>query len=448
MNEPGTEGVDHSRAVDGRAVGRKRFLGIAGVVGTAAVAGAVGSSFGGQQKAVAENPTQARLVQPGANGTDDGAAIQAAIRSLPSAGGLITLAPGSFTIRTPVVLPSGVALRGASAVSTILLAGDDILDAAVTARSANVVSDLTIAAFGPGSPTYSHIVVEGNECVIERCAFVGYRIGVVVGSATHPVVGTIVTECVFRSPSTADGAGAIDVRGFANAIVAKTIVTAPKGRAVQPSFGIRVGRGDTMLISDTNVTSHGIALDVAPPAGRECSALQVANSLFDSAGADSAGVSPSARVVPEGRVYNTVFANCWFGLASGSGIELGAVHDGVVAGLALTGCQFVGNQGDGLLVGSDQVTGWSVSGGTASGNGGAAIRVAAGSSGFAITGLVATGRSDGHAAAAGRGPNSRGIVISETADEFVVSGCLLTGNRGPGLQVTPGPARALSGNLA
>lgn len=416
-----------------RRFGRKGFIGIAGVMGAAAVAGVVAGAPSPPAPASAEDEPQAIVVRPGQSGDDDAVAIRAAVRSLPSGGGLVALAPGHFHLRTPVDLGDGVALRGASTASTVLVVPSEATADTLRLRAASTLSDLTITVVGAARTRGAHVAVTGNESSVQRCTFTGYHLGVVIGSTDDPVVGTLITDSVFRSASTSAGSGAIDARGFANAVVAGTMITGLKGAGQQPDFGIRIGRGDTLLISDTNVTSHGIALDVAPPAGEECTALQAVNSLFDSAGLGTDRTLPSARIVPVGRVYNTLFSNCWFGLATGSGCVLGASASGEVVGVSFTGCQFVGNIRDGLTIASPAVTSWTVTGGSASGNRGAGIRVATTAAGFTISGFAAGGPGGANALNARRGPNGNGIVIADGSDRYVVSGCQLTGNDGPGL---------------
>lgn len=351
--------------------------------------------------------------------TDSTAAIQAAINA---AGRYVYIPNGLYNV-TSLTLPDGVALVGETSYNTVLLSTSTTATTIVTGIS-NELHNLKIACLLTRTTGF-YVDVQGNGFLAENCEFDNYYIGISVGTAGDPViVNARVLNCTFRTTNTTLGGGAIQYLNFSNGQVANCVITGTTISTTQPTFGIRFQNGDTAFVTDCNVTVHGKALLVDPPALLNCYALTVTSCIFDSAHQISGGSTVScADIGFFGNVFNTRFTNCWFGLATTkSGCILNTQGSGLVDGITFTGCEFTDNGESGLVAVGPNVKNWVVTGGHSSGNSAAGIRCAAGTTDFVITGHRA-------GSIAARGPNNIGISLDNAAESnFNISGNNLLGN--------------------
>ncbi|QHC65681.1 hypothetical protein GSU68_03185 [Rathayibacter sp. VKM Ac-2759] len=399
-----------------------------------------------------ESASFVRLLRPSDSGgvVDDALEIRAAFEAL-AEGGLLVLGPGHFRIASRLDVPTGVVLRGSATAATVLHIDDRVRGDAVTLAHAAGISDLTLSPVGSSREAGALIGIDGNECVVERCTLVGYFVGIRVGTRAVRAVSTSLSGLSFRSPHTGSASGAIDLVNFASTVITGCVMSSISQLSRQCLFGIRVGTGDTAMVSDTNITSHGAALLIATEADESCWAFQATNCLFDSAG----GVvgdrnASSAEITPKGEVRATMFANCWFGLSeAGHGLRVAADarENAIVEGLSLSNCHFLRNGRSGLSVSGSGITNWSVTGGYSVENEESGIEAVEGTSSFAIT---------GHSAGRGRLPstpdvrrmNEFGIRIGEGCDDYLVTGCRLSGNERAALVDEANAAgRLVEGNL-
>lgn len=357
----------------------------------------------------------------GDSSTDDTAAIQAA---LSSGAGTVLLNPGTYKISS-VSVPAGVTLAGAGAYQSVLQT-NSATATAVFMNTSSVIRELKVLT--SVTKTAGFLAdVQGNGAVIDNCEFSGYYIAVNVGTAgsTMPV-GTLISDCEFRTPAVSSGSGAIQFINFSNANVRNCIITGAAG--TQADFGIKFRNGDTGFLVNTNITLHGKALLIDTLVSTNVYALTIDSCVFDSAGTiTGGGTVSSAEIIPAGGVYNTRFANCWFGLsASKMGCYMAPSGAGVVDGITFTGCEFTKNGDCGLQAVGAGVKNWIVSGGHAGGNTNAGVRVNAATN-FTISGMMCGSIS-------GRGPNNNGIVIDAAAsDNYLITGNNVVGNTTAGI---------------
>lgn len=359
--------------------------------------------------------------------TDSTAAIQAALNSF-VAGGVCFFPPGVYKVSS-LSVPQGVILRGSGPFATALKTSS----ASATLLTMGLTSGVTEIQLGASvSRTTGYFIdTQSNSTLIQRVEMTGHYIGIHIGTLGGAQPSDVqILDCSFFNPAIVLGGGGILAENFSNLVIDGVVMTGPAS-GTQPDFGIRPQNGDTAFLSNTNVTAHGVALQIDPGAGYNCFALSAVNCAFDSGGTNSGGTVSSAEIIPAGGVYNTKFSNCWFGLsAAHSGCSISPSGSGVVDGISFAGCDFPHNGDCGLLVvnsGSAVVKNWVVTGGGSGGNTNAGIRAAGGTSYFTITGHAAGNYS-------GRGNNNDGIVVDAAGSDFYfITGNNVQGNTTAGI---------------
>lgn len=297
----------------------------------------------------------------GDNTTDDTAAIQAAANFLSVGGGKIFFPPGVYRY-TSFTLPAGVSIEGAGSYCTALMSTNLSADPTIIMANDNFIRDVqfnSTTALTAGRTVW----MQGNNCTIENFEAYNYFLFCdVQGSAGGIVVFPKLINGNISQPAVGAGSGIVSFTNYANALVDGLSVTGTAS-GTQPNFGIRLVNGDTCLISNTNITRHGNNLVCAPGAGQHVFATQASNSLFDSSNALGNFVFSSV-----GNVYDALFSNCWFGLATGAS-DYGAniAPSDNCDGIVFSGCSFPNNAVAGLAATGAKVKNLKVTGGYASG---------------------------------------------------------------------------------
>jgi hypothetical protein len=349
--------------------------------------------------------------------TDDTVAIQSAINSAGTAGGIMFFPPGTY-LYSALTVNADVSLLGSGAgASTLLCSGTGT----ITIYGASFVKDLQFAS--PSARTAgSTLSLQGNDIQIQNCTAKNYFLFATVGTfSSVQAIGARFLDIDMFSPATGAGSGGILFLNYSTGVVQDCIITGTI-TGNQPDFGIRADNGDTLLLSNCNITRHGSAFLSITPAGQNIYATMAVNCLFDSGGTTSSGASSSCTIEPFGNVEDVQFSNCWFGLSIGeSGCILSSANGGTVVGVDFAGCKFVGNAIDGLTCTGSGVSNITVSGGDAGGNANAGLNFENGATSFTVTGVRA-GNTDT------RGANGTGILTSGGGNNYLIVGNNLHGN--------------------
>lgn len=353
---------------------------------------------------------------------DSTAVIQGAINSLPF-GGEVILPDGVFNYSS-LSVGDGVTLRGRGEYATVLRCTS--ATGKITADTSSAIVGVKFNSSVTRALGHEFITFASNGVSVKDCAFQDYTLAIRVGDlGGTPVVRPIIDNCNFFNPVVGVGSGAIALDNYINAIVKDCTGAGAALPAQQPDFGVRIWNGDTCFLVNNNFTLHGESLLMNVPAGYNSFATQCVNCCWDSAGTISGGTSASsAAIVPAGNVYDTLFANTWFGLSAGaSGLFVQGQGAGKVEGLSFVGCEFPDSADAGLIVVGSAVKNWSVTGGWSAGNTNYGIRAALGTSYFSITGHTAGN-------VAPRGPNGIGIQVDggSASDYYQITGNNLYGN--------------------
>ncbi|WP_155753985.1 hypothetical protein [Burkholderia vietnamiensis] len=367
-------------------------------------------------------PTDSSFAATGSGTADDTAALNAWLASLAAAG--ITAAclkPGTYKYNpASLIIPAGVHVYGpARGRAVLLLAGDGD---GITIQADARLSDVYLSATAPRA-SGSMIVLAGNGAQLDNFEMDSYFVGVkAYGASTSSLlVAPAVRHGLLRTPSTTAGGGAFDVNNYSSGDFSHLVVTG-SGTGAQPSFGLRIGHGDTFLLTSVNITQHGTALLSAPTSGQTCFSLLATTCLFDN-NHNSSGHSAALTPQSGGAVKNARFVNSWFGYsASASGCFMQGAGTGIVDGVEFNGCDFFNCGDSGLRVDGANVKNWSVLGGNSAGNTVGGINVSGGSTDFTIMGHTAGNVS-------GRGANAYGIIVQGgSSDHYVITGNRVRGN--------------------
>lgn len=374
--------------------------------------------------------------------SDDYGNLAQALAAVAASAGILWVTPGVKDV-TAITVPAGVTMRGYGPYASVIRT-TSATATVITMQTSAQVRDLKVLSSVTRTGGF-YVDMAGNGNIVENCEFSGHYIAINAGVLNQPlIVGPEVVQCRFSDPAVSAGSGAVQFINFSNAIMRSCIITGTSIGTTQPDFGVRFQNGDTAFISDTNVTVNGKALLVDPPFNYNIFALEVSNSIFDSAGTITGGTTvSSAELIPGGGIFNAKFSNCWFGLsANKSGCFVQPTGLGTVDGLDFTGCDFVDNGDCGLLCSGTSVLNWTVTGGSSGGNTDAGIRAADGTLLFTINGHRA-----GNVAL--RGANNYGIKVDAFAsNNYTITGNNLIGNTTAGLlDQGTGTTKQVSGNL-
>jgi hypothetical protein len=377
---------------------------------------------------------------------DDTTAIQAALDAAgtegPFGGGSVYLPVGTYKVSATLTVPQEVTVLGQSYNQTIIKTSS-ATGHVIVLHSACVVRDLLIQA-SVTRTAGSHISIEGSQVVVDHCSFMQYSVAISVGTVGTKAALTIISRCVFREPVVGAGFGGIHLVNFASPSISDVVMTG-NDAGTQTDFGIRIWAGDTAFVGpNVNVVAHGTGL-LIDPIGVSAFAIYVTQAMFDTPGPTTSNGFPSGMDINPGAagfVYDLTCTNTWFGnsrTAHGAAIVSGS---GVVDGVQLTGCEFVGNSYAGVYTNGVDAKNWSVTGGLAAGNGNVAVDAQNSTSRFSITGLRA-GPTGVH------GPNGVGVRVGASAsDYYTITGCNLALNTGSGLSDSgTGAHKVVANNL-
>lgn len=338
----------------------------------------------------------------GTTGTDNNAALQAALNSLPF-GGTLVIDPGlAFLYSGTLNVPAGVTVYGAGAT----LISNNLTSTCITLNATSAVRFLNLTATA-AKTSGATVAMAGNFSLVDQCQFSNYyqAITALGLSSSNLIINPRINGINCFSPSLTVGGSVVFARDYGNLYIEGITASGPLA-GTQPSQGIALANGDTAFISNSNITHHGAALNFVPPVGNNVFATQISNSLFDSAGGNSCCLMSGA-----GGVFDTKFANCWFGLAFAGNSGCLINPTGTVDGVAFTGCEFVANGDSGLRVNGTGAKNIKVNGGWASGNTNG-FNFSGGVSHFSISDVTA-------GPASGRGPNSQfGIIVQAGASDY------------------------------
>ncbi len=244
------------------------------------------------------------------------------------------------TLEAPIVItePGVWRGRGIGSVLTVTYAEGPVFDIqapGVTIEGFDIQS--AVPRTGP------YLDIRHNRVTLRDIFFRGSYVGVNVGSPTcQPAIPRII-DCDFIDPVVAPGAGAISMQNFAGATISRVSICGP-GVGTQPDFGIRATRGDTLIISDSNITKHGFGLLGCPPDGAPLTAISASNTFFDSAGLTASGHYGSAVwLVPYGTIQSVKFTGCWLGLSFSWGLLVSPLGSGGAHQIRLGNCDLPGN---------------------------------------------------------------------------------------------------------
>lgn len=359
------------------------------------------------------------------NGSDETAAIQAALQTAFNSKYMAVGVPFGTCAFSRLTIPEGVSLVGESRLSSCLVKNNATSIGITMSNSStiqNVCMDSSVNQTG-GSYIYS----TSNNVVVDDVYAKRYFIFAQFGSDQVQSVGPRLSNITTDERAVGSGSGFAIFHNYSNAEAFNIVVADPRDGA-QADFGIRLDNGDTAFLNNINITRSGRALFLAPPAQRNLYATYIANSIFDSGFSNTSGeATPSCDLTARGNILETNMANVWCGLSHADGLLIQGIGTGTVDALNITNIHADGNIGNGIHVGG-RVTNLSISNGTAGGNKLNGIFVSGPATHFSIANMKARPVN-------GRGPNSQlGINIAPTASDYYnIIGNDTTGNTRGGL---------------
>jgi hypothetical protein len=434
--------VDGTQAIIGVGGVDQMTVSNAGVVTANSFVGAISAGNISSSTAIATGSTTARTLANrfadvvnvkdfGAVGdgvTDDTAAIQAAIDSLGTIGGIVQVPSGTYKVSSALNISSYINLKGSGAVSSTLLTNSSTNNVIYINGVSNSPGCTIEDLFFNSSVTRisgSYIVSNSsNGTFIKNCKMYSAFDGIsITGTSAQNIK---IEDCQIDNTINYG----INITGFNNtspnttgivvSYIARVLVTG----AASPNncnAGIRItSAGDLSLYGISTIYCKK-GLDLSPIGTNTIQALNVTDSFFDTG--DEFGISLNPASTASIRLAN--FTNVWCASNGMSGATLQGT--GQIITTNWINCTMANNTGQGLWIASTLAKNTSIIGGVFAQNSQNGFGFAAGVSNFKIIGAT-IGRNDSSGIAFG--PNgSYGINLpSGSSDNYIISNNIFTDN--------------------
>ena len=219
--------------------------------------------------------------------------LQGAATALGGAnGGELALVPGTYNIGAGSTfnLPAGVSLKCLGhdypcVLSCAMNAGY----ACVTTNGANTIEGIKFAtaATAPAGHIYMNVVgnaVHLHDNQIDGAYFNGITVGSLGGSILAVDFEADSVSLSNTNTTNLAGSGGIDLDYAGSAYLDHITMTGPSAlhTDIQPAYSLRISNGDTIVVSNSNLTGHGRCLIDTPSMG-SLFAVDFSNVLCDSA---------------------------------------------------------------------------------------------------------------------------------------------------------------------
>ena len=354
----------------------------------------------------------------GNGSTDDTAAIQAAINSLGSAGGVILMGQGSFLISS-VTIPCPLLLigYGANGEGSQIIAKDATSNVLKITNDSVYLRDIIFSASVTRTAgAYVYLDTTSSIITVENCYMSGWYWGVYVNSG-----GTVYLRNLVMRNGVPGAGQAVRIDGGSDLYLDALFVDNPAGS--QPDSGVCVTNCGDLTLMGCQLQHCNFPLSIVPSAGQVATSVYAVRSFFDNAG--NIGV----RMVPlsnTGTIQRVQLVGCWASSAVNNGVQIdNSAHGGGINGVEIIGIEAYANGGSGLTVnvsgtGSGQID---VLGGKFAQNGNDGIQS------FACPSLKVVGARCGPVGAF-TGNAGYGFQNTGAAANMMVLDCDLTGNTG------------------
>lgn len=360
--------------------------------------------------------------------TDDTAAIQAAIDSLGTAGGVVEVPTGAYKVSSVLNISSYVCLKGSGAVASSIITnnstGNVVYINAVANSPGCTIENLffnSSVTRTSGSYIESH---SSNGTFVKNCKMYSAFNGIsITGSVAQSIK---IEDCQIDNTInyginiTAFNAASPNTTGIVTSYISRVLITG----AANPNncnAGIRITSvGDLTLYGISTIYCKK-GLDVSPTGTNTVQALYVTDSFFDTG--DEFGVALNPEATASVRLAS--FTNVWCSSNGMSGALLGGL--GQIISTNWLNCTMAANTGQGLWITSALAKNTSVIGGVYAQNSGSGFGIASDVSNFKIVGAT-IGRTDSSGYAFG--PNAGfGInLVSGTSNKYIISNNIFTEN--------------------
>jgi parallel beta-helix repeat protein len=281
---------------------------------------------------------------------DDAAAITAAARALPPPGGVLYLPPGHYSVRSTIVLRSGVSLRGAGiGISRISQAGGSNLANLVSypASAFVTVSDVTFDGNRAANTARNDGLLNfenSSDVVVRNCEFkdaVGHAtVGVALrfGGDNKRILidGNYVHDAGVAGPSRADG---IYVGGSSVRVVNNLVVRASDTAIVYEAVSrVDDAPSDHGVIANNVIrnTPQGIAVDAAIAGTLGATTTVVGNTVDGVSAVNGASIFVFKGARGKAQAAVSIVANVIRNSTDGHGIFLDGVSEVVINGNVLS----------------------------------------------------------------------------------------------------------------
>lgn len=291
--------------------------------------------------------------------TDDTAAIQAAINSLSSTGGIVYLPSGTYKVSSALVMnTTGITLLGANRNSTII-SGSNATQNIIEIGSLSVltkgnrVSNLQITSSVAKTAGAAIKVFSGHQTDLDHITLMNNMYyGFQFEAGPYQYIYHL-TDFEVNS-----GLNAIIV-GHDTATypgVVQELVCTDGTIASQTGLAIRLEHIQGAFFRNIDIISSQTGVGMVPGNGQVVVACWFDTVLGDTCGNNGWTLQPSGT----GIIKEIMMVSCWGASCVNYGMLIDSPVAGRVSGVALTGCRFMHNQKHGLYI-SDKVQAVSIS---------------------------------------------------------------------------------------
>lgn len=346
--------------------------------------------------------------------TDDTTAIQNALNAVPSTGGRVFLPFGTYKVSSSLTIGNTTELFGVGTNGSIISTASPTAHVIAVYGGGCYIHDIQISSSVTRTAgAHIEILSTGSSSTIERFMLYNYFVG--IGISADCCVRVFNGQCRYGVSGTWSAGIAIE-SGTDHQI---DHVTMDNVVGTQCESGIRVSSADALIITNCDIIHHGTPLNVIPGTGQVVSSLYVVNCFFDSS--NMRGMTLGGA----GTIIRCRFAECWFSSNGYEGIHI--FNTGTIAGIVISNPHVFLNGAQGIQVDAS-CNDLKISGGFIGGNGQDGIGIASNVDNFSIIGV----RSGNSAGVNGNG--GAGIkVYAGTSNYYIISLCNVLGNTGGGI---------------
>ena len=268
--------------------------------------------------------------------TNDAAAIQAAVNSLPATGGGLYFPTGTYLIGSAITINKPGVYFGDGWATNIRTNSATANSFTVSGAEQVQIENMRFtSAVTKTAGWYVDVAASANRFRLSDFAMEG-----AIGGMRTAAVATCTIERGQILNCVASTAVAIRIDAGFDVSIRDVL----SDQAVNIFAGIYVTQAGDVTIEDCNIIRCGQALYVNPGVGQVVASLWANNTFFDTS------TRAAYFFAQGGSIVRSLFDQCWFSGSAGEGVRLETSGGGVIQGTDFNGCHIYLNASNGISI--------------------------------------------------------------------------------------------------